>query len=61
MNQDAFAQRLEQLLRDKALARRLGAEGRRFARERFGFEQYIDGLEGMFARVIGRTQTAVVQ
>jgi glycosyltransferase involved in cell wall biosynthesis len=61
MNQDAFAQRLEQLLQDKALARRLGAQGRQFARERFGFEQYIDGLEGMFARVIGRTQTAVVQ
>ncbi|HLP76273.1 MAG TPA: glycosyltransferase family 4 protein [Candidatus Paceibacterota bacterium] len=61
MDRDAFARRVEQLLRDKTLARKLGAEGRRLVRERFGFDHYITGLEGMFARVIGEAQTPVAR
>ncbi len=61
MDRTAFAGRVEELLRDKALARKLGEQGRRLARERFGFERYIDGLEGMFARVIGEVQTLAVR
>jgi glycosyltransferase involved in cell wall biosynthesis len=61
MDRPGFAQRIEQVLRDKALARKLGEQGRRFGRERFGFEQYITGLEGMFARVISATQTQAVR
>lgn len=61
MDREAFARRVEQLLRDKTLARKLGEQGRHFARERFGFERYLDGLEGMFARVIGEPQTVAVR
>ncbi|MGN6555066.1 MAG: glycosyltransferase family 4 protein [Verrucomicrobiota bacterium] len=61
MDRAGFARRVEQLLRDKLLARQLGEQGWRFARERFGFEHYIDGLEGMFARVISATQTQLAR
>ena len=59
MDRRTFAQRVDQLLADKALARRLGQNGRRIVRERFAFEDYIDGLEQMFARMVQREQTAV--
>jgi glycosyltransferase involved in cell wall biosynthesis len=52
-NRDAYAARVEQLLADKPLARRLGANGRAWAGERFGFSTYIDGLEGLFRRLSG--------
>lgn len=61
MDRNQFAKRVEQLLRDKNLARRLGENGKRIAREKFGFEQYIDGLERMFARVASRPQTEAVR
>lgn len=48
MNREQFALRVEQLLRDKLLARRLGEQGRIVARERFGFGKYVDGLERTF-------------
>lgn len=50
MDRLAFAARVEQLLLDKDLARRLGANARRLAEDRFGFENYIAGLEDMLAR-----------
>jgi glycosyltransferase involved in cell wall biosynthesis len=46
----AFAARVESLLRDKTAARRLGETGRQLANERFNFDGYIDGLEGLFLR-----------
>lgn len=52
MDRNAFAARVEELLRDKKLARQLGEQGRRFARERFDFSKYISGLEEMFAQVV---------
>jgi len=61
MDRDQFAKRVEQLLRDKTLARQLGENGKRIAREKFGFEQYIDGLERMFARVAAHPQTEAVR
>jgi glycosyltransferase involved in cell wall biosynthesis len=57
MDRAQFAESISRLLRDKALARKLGAQGRQFARERFGFTEYIDGLEEMFTRVINETRT----
>jgi glycosyltransferase involved in cell wall biosynthesis len=51
MNCDQFALRVEQLLKDKALARQMGARGRRLVREKFNFDDYISGLEAMFSRV----------
>lgn len=49
-DRDAFAEKVDILLRDKALARRLGQNGRQFADERFNFSAYIDGLEDLFSR-----------
>jgi glycosyltransferase involved in cell wall biosynthesis len=53
MDRARYAAGVEQLLRDKALARTLGAHGRQWVAERFGFPKYIDGLEDLFARVAG--------
>lgn len=50
MDRDAFAGRVESLLLDKALARRLGENGRQIVDERYNLDAYIDGLEGLFAR-----------
>lgn len=61
MDVGRFAARVEQLLGDKALAREMGERGRRLAHERFGFEQYITGLEEMFARLTGATQPELVR
>ena len=47
----AFGARVDALLRDKALARRLGENGRQLANERFNFAAYIDGLENLFTQV----------
>lgn len=49
-NRAAFAAHVDTLLRDKPLARRLGAHGRLLANERFNFSAYIDGLENLFTR-----------
>ncbi len=51
MDRARFAARVEELLRDKALARQLGTNGRQWVGERFGFAKYINGLEELFARV----------
>ena len=52
MDRGKFAERIEQLLNNKALARELGARGRQLLRDKFNFEQYISGLEEMFSRLI---------
>ena len=52
MDRGQYAARLEQLLLDKSLAQRLGENGSRLANERFGFNQYLDGLEAMFEEII---------
>jgi len=59
MDRDCFANRIETVLLDKALARRLGEHGRQLADERFNFDAYIDGLEDLFARVCGQPPAAV--
>jgi glycosyltransferase involved in cell wall biosynthesis len=52
MDRLAFAHRVERLLRDPALARRMGENGRRLVEDRYGFPAYMDGLEDLFARLI---------
>jgi glycosyltransferase involved in cell wall biosynthesis len=54
MDHGAYAERLDALLGDKPLARRLGQRGRELADERFDFGGYIDGLEGLFTRAAER-------
>jgi glycosyltransferase involved in cell wall biosynthesis len=51
MDVDQYAARLEQLLNDKALARRMGESGLRLVSERYDFEGYLDGIENLFARI----------
>lgn len=46
-----YAQAIEELLNDKALARKMGVHGRQWVGERFGFPKYIGGLEELFTRV----------
>jgi glycosyltransferase involved in cell wall biosynthesis len=53
MDREAFASRVDRLLRDKALARELGRNGRGLANERFNFDSYIDGIEGLLAGAAG--------
>jgi glycosyltransferase involved in cell wall biosynthesis len=60
MDRDAFAARVESLLVDKALARKLGENGRQLADERFNLESYIDGLEDLFSRASRQTASAHV-
>ncbi len=50
---DQYAARIDQLLQDKALARRLGENGLKFVSERYDFDGYIVDLETMFTRVVG--------
>jgi glycosyltransferase involved in cell wall biosynthesis len=46
---DGLAQRIEQLLEDAPLARKLGERGRQMAMERFTITHHVDGLERVFA------------
>jgi len=59
MDRAQYARRIDELLRDKALARVLGEHGRERADERFGFAEYISGLETLLARVAD-TQPSLV-
>ena len=52
MDREAFAGRLDELLKDKTKAREMGERGLELVSERYDFEQYIKDLESMFARVI---------
>jgi len=51
MDRGQFAARVDRLLTDKTLGRELGARGRQLLRDKFPFDQYISGLEEMFARI----------
>jgi glycosyltransferase involved in cell wall biosynthesis len=51
MDRSAFAGSIDELLRDKALARSMGERGRVALTERHDFSKYIDGLENLFARI----------
>ncbi len=53
MNRTRYAAAIEELLRDKSLAQKMGEHGRQWVGERFGFPKYINGLENLFARVSG--------
>jgi glycosyltransferase involved in cell wall biosynthesis len=52
MDRDRYATAIEELLRDKSLAQKMGEHGRQWVGERFGFPKYISGLEDLFARVV---------
>ena len=50
MERQQYAGRIEELLRNKKLARTLGENGRELAERRFSFLSYIRDLEGLLAR-----------
>ena len=52
MDRAKFAARIDQLLNDKPLAKKLGEAGLKLVSERYDFESYIGDLEKMFATVI---------
>jgi len=60
MDRAAFAARIEELLHDKALACKLGRQGQQMVANQFEFSKYIDGLEKMFARVVGKPGQPVI-
>ena len=51
MDRGKFAERIDQLLTNKNLARDMGERGRQLLRDKFNFDQYISGLEAMFSRM----------
>jgi glycosyltransferase involved in cell wall biosynthesis len=61
MDRVEFAARIDQLLTNKTLARQLGERGKQLAGEKFGFDQYISGLEAMFSRVMREPGTRALE
>ncbi len=64
MDRAKFAERIEQVLKDKMLGRQLGERGRQLLRDKFNFDQYISGLEEMFSRLIHQTapcESAIIE
>jgi glycosyltransferase involved in cell wall biosynthesis len=60
MDRAAYARRIDELLRDKEKARRLGENGFQLVSERYDFDGYIADLGEMFGRVVaGRRHHAV--
>ncbi|MBA4150229.1 MAG: glycosyltransferase family 4 protein [Verrucomicrobia bacterium] len=57
MDREAYANRLDRLLQDKALARQMGENGREVVNQRYDFSKYIDELEAMFVRVTTARET----
>lgn len=61
MDKDGFAARVQQLLTDKELARRMGENALKLASSQFDFSNYISGLESVFGHVLAvATERAVV-
>jgi glycosyltransferase involved in cell wall biosynthesis len=52
MNKKLFAEKLETLLKDKALAQRMGENGLKIVNAKFDFNHYISALENLFATVV---------
>jgi glycosyltransferase involved in cell wall biosynthesis len=52
MDRAKFAARVDQLLNDKPLAKKLGEAGLKFVSDTYDFETYIGDLEQMFLRVM---------
>jgi glycosyltransferase involved in cell wall biosynthesis len=60
MDRKAFAARVDQLLGNKALGRRMGERGRQLVAEQYQFSEYISGLEELFEQAVGKPLLAAV-
>lgn len=58
-NLATLADCMNELLRDPALARHLGANGRRHARKRFGIERFVHDWDRAFRQVTGTARVRV--
>lgn len=58
MDRAMFAARLDELLRNKAMAREMGLNGLALVSERYDFDRYLAGLESMFARLASKNRNA---
>lgn len=56
MDRDKYAARLDQVLKDKSLAREMGERGHRMVDEQYSFSQYILDLETTFQKVIDESR-----
>lgn len=62
MNRQEFALRIEDLLRNKDLARKMGEQGRKLVNDQYDFGKYITALEDMFTRVLqGKEEVPCVE
>lgn len=61
MDKNKYAARLEELLKNKSLAREMGERGRRMVDEHYSFSEYILGLENTFQKVIGESRLSIAQ
>ena len=59
MDRDAYAARVEALLRDKTLARQMGETGRQLVSQHYDFSRYVTGIENLFARVVAEPRDKV--
>ncbi len=60
MDRAAFAWRVEELLGDKALARKMGECGRQLVAKQYEFSEYVSGLENLFERAVERPALTVM-
>ncbi len=56
MDRAGFARRVGQLLRDKELARQMGAKGQQMVCSRYDFASYVSGLESTLKKVAHHTE-----
>jgi glycosyltransferase involved in cell wall biosynthesis len=59
MDRTQYAARVEELLRNKTLAREMGERGFQLVSHQYDFGKYISGLEDLFARVAAETRREV--
>jgi len=52
-NTDALAGAILQLLRDPALAKRMGEEGRRYVTAKFSFERLVRETDDLYTELLG--------
>lgn len=60
MDRAAFAWRVEELLGDKELARKMGERGRQLVAEQYDFSNYISGLEHLFGQAAEKPALAAM-
>ena len=56
MDHHEFARRIEELLRNKTLAREMGRRGRRMVEQKFNLSAYITGVENMLTQLLGEQE-----